>query len=263
MFNMKKTVLWILFCCFCTAFLLEAQERRIFVARHCQATGKGKIRPIAGDAGITPLGVRQSKLLGKRLKQLKFNGPIYASPYFRTVATACYAAAECGSKVYPDPRVQERPRSSRGNMPKGGATLEQLRKLFPDQIASDAKLAYPWVSKIAEPEKQMHQKRMAKSLDAILAENPNNDIMIVSHAGAVGVLAQEIMARSGQKFKGGTWNCALYVYAVDQKGRFRFVSYDLSFLPDEAITSNLHKIDPKRKAASRKYQSGVDLKYDL
>ena len=260
---MNTKLFWILLCCCCTAVLLEAKERFIYVARHCQAMGKGKIRPIAGDAGITPLGVRQSKLLGKRLKQLKFNGPIYASPYFRTVATACYAAAECGSKVYPDPRVQERPRSSRGNMPKGGATLEQLRKLFPDQIASDAKLAYPWVSKIAEPEKQMHQKRMAKSLDAILAENPNNDIMIVSHAGAVGVLAQEIMARSGQKFQGGTWNCALYIYAVDEKGRFRFVGYDIAFLPDEALTSNLHKIDPKRKQASRKHQSGVDLKYDL
>ena len=260
---MNTKLFWILLCCCCTAVLLEAKERFIYVARHCQAMGKGKIRPIAGDAGITPLGVRQSKLLGKRLKQLKFNGPIYASPYFRTVATACYAAAECGSKVYPDARVQERPRSSRGNMPKGGATLEQLRKLFPDQIASDAKLAYPWVSKIAEPEKQMHQKRMAKSLDAILAENPNNDIMIVSHAGAVGVLAQEIMARSGQKFQGGTWNCALYIYAVDEKGRFRFVGYDIAFLPDEALTSNLHKIDPKRKQASRKHQSGVDLKYDL
>ena len=260
---MNTKLFWILLCCCCTAVLLEAKERFIYVARHCQAMGKGKIRPIAGDAGITPLGVRQSKLLGKRLKQLKFNGPIYASPYFRTVATACYAAAECGSKVYPDPRVQERPRSSRGNMPKGGATLEQLRKLFPDQIASDAKLAYPWVSKIAEPEKQMHQKRMAKSLDAILAENPNNDIMIVSHAGAVGVLAQEIMARSGQKFQGGTWNCALYIYAVNEKGRFRFVGYDIAFLPDEALTSNLHKIDPKRKQASRKHQSGVDLKYDL
>ena len=260
---MNTKLFWILLCCCCTAVLLEAKERFIYVARHCQAMGKGKIRPIAGDAGITPLGVRQSKLLGKRLKQLKFNGPIYASPYFRTVATACYAAAECGSKVYPDPRVQERPRTSSGNMPKGGATLEQLRKLFPDQIASDAKLPWPWVSKIAEPEHRMHRKRMAKSLDAILAENPNNDIMIVSHAGAVGVLAQEIMARSGQKFQGGTWNCALYIYAVDEKGRFRFVGYDIAFLPDEALTSNLHKIDPKRKQASRKHQSGVDLKYDL
>ena len=119
-----------------------AKERMIYVSRHCQATGKGEniIRPIGGDAGITQLGVKQSQLLGKRLKELNFSGKIYASPYFRTVATACHAAAECGSKVYPDPRVQERVSTEGGNMKKGGATLEQLRALFPDQIAADANL---------------------------------------------------------------------------------------------------------------------------
>lgn len=261
---MNTRFLLILFCCG-AAVLLEAGERRIFVARHCQAAGKGKdvIRPVKGDAGITKLGIMQSKLLGKRLKQLKFNGPVYASPYYRTVATACYAAAECGSKVFPDARVQERPRTSAGNMPQGGATLEQLRKLFPDQISSEAKLAYPWVSKIAEPDKKAHQKRMAKALDEILAENPGKDIMIVSHAGAVSGLAREMQARSGMKVSGGTWNCALFIYKVDEKGRFSFAGYDILFLPDDALTANLHKVDPKHKKASRKYQSGIDPEYDL
>ena len=252
-------------CCFCMFFFVEAGERMIYVARHCQAAGKGKdvVRPVDGDAGITQLGVQQSKLLGKRLKELKFNGPIYASPYFRTVATACYAASECGSKVRPDARVQERVRTAKGNMPKGGATLDQLRKLFPSQIDPDANLSWPWVSKTAEPDKTLHQIRMAKALDEILAENPGKDIMIVSHAGAVAVLAREMEKRSGMKCPGSTWNCALFKYAVDDQGRFRFVGYDISFLPDEALTSNLHKIDPKQKSSSRKVQSGVDYKYDL
>ena len=237
----------------------------IYVARHCQAAGKGEnvIRPVDGDAGITPWGIQQSKLLGKRLKELKFKGPIYASPYYRTVATACYAASECGNLVWPDRRVQERVRTSQGNMPKGGATLEQLRQLFPGQIAPGAKLPWPWLSKTAEPEMPLHQVRMAKALDEILAENPGQDVMIVSHAGAVGVLAQEMAKRSGMKCPGFTWNCALFKYAVDDKGRFRFLGYDISFLPEEAVTSNMHKIDPKQKAASRKIQSGVDYKYDL
>ena len=73
----------------------------IYVARYCQAAGKGEnvIRPVDGDAGITPLGIQQSKLLGKRLKELKFKGPIYASPYYRTVATACYAASTAQDQV--------------------------------------------------------------------------------------------------------------------------------------------------------------------
>ena len=168
---------------FCVSFFcVNAGERLIYVARHCQAAGKGKdvVRPIKDDAGITQLGIQQSKWLGQRLKALKFKGKIYASPYYRTVATACYAAAECGAKVYPDARVQERVHRDGGNLKKGGATLEELRKLFPGEIAPDAVLSDNWLYKKEEPNKTpAHRKRMAKSLDAILAENPTGDIMIV------------------------------------------------------------------------------------
>lgn len=161
----------------------------------------------------------------------------------------------CGSKVYPDARVQQRPRSKKGNIRNGGASLEQLRKLFPKQIAADAKLARTWLYKTPE-DKKLHQKRMGKSLDDLLKENPSNDIMIVSHAGAVGVLMREIGKRSGVTPRGTAWNCALYIYAVDAKGKFRFVGYDISFLPDGLLTANLNKIASKRKTDSRKFQIG-------
>ena len=257
--------LLVLFCAL-SALALCAKERMIYVARHCQATGKGEniIMPVDGDAGITQLGVKQSRLLGRRLKELKFSGRIYASPYFRTVATACHAASQCGSKVYPDARVQERVSRSGGNMKKGGATLELLKKLFPEQIAVDAKLPYPWLYTKEEPKKTAaHRERMAKALDEILAENPDGDVMIVSHAGAVGALAAEMKARSKAKVSGGTWNCALFKYAVDDAGRFRFVGYEIDFLPEEAVTANMHKIDPSKKPSRRKVKSGVDYKYDL
>lgn len=248
------------------ALSLSARERLIYVVRHCQAAGKGKgvVRPIKDDAGITQLGIQQSKWLGQRLKALKFKGKIYASPYYRTVATACYAAAECGLKVYPDARVQERCHKDGGNLKKGGATLKQLRQLFPGEIASDAVLPDTWLYTKEEPKNTpVHRRRMAKALDALLAENPDGDIMIVSHAGAVGSLAAEIKSRSKTDFSGGTWNCALYKYAVDAKGNFRFVGYDVSFLPADAITANLHKIDPKKNPKLRKVKSGVDPRYEL
>ena len=72
----------LLFAILSLSLSLGAAERMIYVARHCQAVSRGPdvIRPIAGDAGITPLGVKQAQLLGKRLKELKFSGKIYASP---------------------------------------------------------------------------------------------------------------------------------------------------------------------------------------
>ena len=71
----------------CCIFSLAAKERFIYVARHCQAGGSGPdiLRPVRGDAGISKLGVEQSKLLGKRLKALGFKGKIYVSPYYRNV----------------------------------------------------------------------------------------------------------------------------------------------------------------------------------
>lgn len=248
----------------CCIFSLAAKERFIYVARHCQAGGSGPdiLRPVRGDAGISKLGVEQSKLLGKRLKALGFKGKIYVSPYYRTVATACYAAAECGVKVYPDARVQERVSTQGGNM-KRGATLAMLKKLFPEQIAKDAKLPDKWLyTQIETLKSDDHRKRMAKALDDILAENPDSDIMIVSHAGAVGGLYREMRQRSGQKLKNAaTWNCALYRYAVDDKGKFRCVKYDLDFLPVDMVTSNHHKITPKQRKRLEKMLSGIDPKY--
>ena len=79
----------------------------------------------------------------------------------------------------------------------------------------------------------------------------------------MGALGAEMKERTGTKFSGGTWNCALSIFAVNDEGKFRFVNYDISFLPAEAITSNLHKIDPKKNPKLRKVKSGVDYKYDL
>ena len=241
----------LIFAFLAVSLALGAAERMIYVTRHCQAVGKGPdvIRPVAGDAGITPLGVKQAQLLGKRLKELNFSGKIYASPYFRTVATACHAAEQCGAKVYPDARVQERVHRDGGNM-KPGATLEELRKLFPNEIAADARLPQPWLYDKEEPLKSAaHRERMAKALDAILAET-TGDVMIVSHAGAVGVLAAEMSKRTGTRVSGMTWNCALFKYAVDAQGKFRFVGYETGFLPPEAITSNMRKPGDKKKIRS-------------
>ena len=239
------------------SLMLGAAERMIYVARHCQAFSKGPdvIRPIAGDAGITPLGVRQAQLLGKRLKELNFSGKIYASPYFRTVATACHAAEQCGAKVYPDARVQERVHRDGGNLKKG-ADLQELQKLYPDTIAADARLPQPWLYVKEEPQKTTaHRERMAKALDEILKET-SGDIMIVSHAGAVGALAEEMSARTGSQITGMTWNCALFKYAVNEQGKFRFAGYESDFMPPEAITSNMRKPGDKKKV-----RSGVDIPF--
>lgn len=260
--NKSKLFLTLLACAVITG--LGAGERMIYIARHCQAAGKAQsaLKPVKGDAGITELGIRQSKLLGGALKKLKFSGPIFASPYYRTVATASFAAGECGAKVYPDARVQERAYGHEGgNIRTGGAKLEELRKLFPDAIAPDAKLDPEWLLKVKENHRDQ-TKRMTKALDELLAENPDRDFMIVTHAGAVGALVRILSKRSGIEFDKDNfiWNCCLFKFAVDDAGKYRFVGYDISFMPEDAVTSNLKDSLLNHKAGGKRSKSGTDYK---
>ena len=243
--------------CLATMLTCSAAERRIFITRHCQAAGKGVPLPVKGDAGITELGVKQARALGRELKKLNFKGRIFASPYYRTVATACLAARECGAKVFPDARVQERVRREGGNM-KPGATLEELKKLFPDAISPEAQLAHPWL--ITRKDGRGDQRdRLSKALDEILSENPDGDILIVCHASAVGDFQRIMRERCGDPgIKGFVWNCALFKFAVGDRGKFRFLGYDIGFMPEEEVTSNLRDSLLKHKAGKPASRSGVD-----
>ena len=250
-----------LFVLICLAAMLtcSASERRIFVTRHCQATGKGVPLPVKGDAGVTELGIRQAHLLGKELKKLNFKGRIFASPYYRTVATACHAAKECGGKVFPDARIQERVHRDGGNL-KNGATLEELKKLFPDGIAPEAKLAHPWLYTRKDTRNDQYV-RLNKVLDEILAENPDGDILFVVHASAVADFQRIMRERCGDKsIDGFVWNCALFKFAVDDQGKFRYLGYDIGFMPEEEVTSNLRDSLSKHKAGKPASRSGVDYK---
>ena len=59
------------------------------------------------------------------------------------------------------------------------------------------------------------------------------------------------------RVSGMTWNCALFKYAVDEQGKFRFVGYETGFLPPEAITSNMRKPGGKEKV-----RSGEDIPFN-
>ncbi len=238
----------------------QAGERLLIITRHCQQTGgkKGFIRPIPDDAGISELGIKQSKALGKELKKLNFKGKIYTSPYFRTVATGCYAAKECGSIVYPDARIQQKSRRNSGNLKKGGATLKQLRKLFPQEIAADAQLADNWMLKKTESLADQ-RNRVKKALNEILAENPGEDILIVSHGTGVNAYCENLTGEKAQHF---IWNCAIFKFAIDKKGKIRYIGYDHSFMPDEEVTSNLkHSLLKERAGLEAKEKSGVDYEF--
>jgi broad specificity phosphatase PhoE len=207
------------------------------------------------------LGIEQSMLLGKCIKKLKFKGSIFASPYYRTTATACEIAKITGSKVYPDGRFQERVSKDGGNLPNGGASLEQLKKLYPSQIANDAKLPNNWMLKQKEEYTGTHQQRLQKAVEELL-KTKSGDILIVSHGGAIGALLRIMQKKCGIKsIKGTIWNCALFKFAVDAKGNCRYLGYDISFMPQEKVTSNFKTSLVKQNSKKKKdFKSDIDYK---
>ena len=244
-------------------------ERLILITRHCQQTGGANnpeyIRPFPFDSGITKLGIKQATNLGKALKKLNFKGKIYSSPYFRCVATGSYAAKECGSKVYPDIRVQQKSRGNKGNLKKT-AKLSDYRKLFPDQIAPEAKLVDNWL--IQKKESTADQLvRTKAALKALMDENPGEDIMIVSHGSGVQAYYININGVKPDKEE-FIWNCALFKFAADKDGNLRYLGYDISFMSEneEEVTSNLQSTlkqyrESVAKKQKPKVKSGVDYEY--
>lgn len=138
--------------------------------------------------------------------------------------------------------------------------MGQLRKLFPEQIAEGACLSDAWILKSKEDFKA-HKLRIKKALDEILAENPGKDILIVTHGGAVGAFCMNLMGKMPPR-KHFIWNCSLFRFSVGADGRFRYLGYDISFIPEEAVTSNFKYTLKDRKAGRKKdVKSGVD--YEL
>ena len=237
-------------------------ERLILITRHCQTSNNPEkiTKPVPNDTGITKLGIQQAHWLGKEMKRLGFHGAIYSSPYYRATATACEAAKECGSKVYPDARIQQRSKRVGGNIKGGGATLTVFKKLYPNEIAANAVLADDWIKKTVEKSyKGEHQERLEKALDEILAES-DKDIAIVSHGGGVGTFLRIMQKRCGiKRIQGTVWNCSLFKFAVDKNGKFRFLGYDISYMPEDSVTSNEGaSLLGQKQGKEKKFNSRID-----
>jgi len=285
---MSKKFLMALLAAVLTLPLLAADAplRRVFVTRHGQQPGKEST--IKGDVYLTDLGREQATLLGKYLKSQNFKGKIYASPYLRTVETAVFIGRELGCKVYPEPRFQERVGDHRKgkdvpntpNLKNGGHTLAMFRELFPDGIADDAKLPDNWPLATPEDYNTTQTARIMNGLADVLKEQPEGDVLIVSHAGGVRGFTVGFTAAGCKVSKGSSYNCCLFTYGVNKageyprfsvkdgklccegaNGQYSFLDYTISYIPEDKITSNFsYKNNPEAEKAFKASKNYKDKK---
>ena len=216
--------------------VLPLSARTVYVARHAQVgIGIKEIREtrITEDLGV----IQAQKLADFMVKKLKFNGTIYASPFYRTTETALYTAKLLNKKVILEPGLQEMAPSKKPSPP--GMTLKKINSFFGDKVTPSKRYADGW--RLCQENNAMRRIRVAKALDAILAET-EGDVLLVSHGACVNDLNKIFRERRATKkvkiIKGNAWNCALYIYEINDKNQMIGGRYTTEFMADTELTSN-------------------------
>ena len=232
---MKRYLLLLTF-----VFLLPAvaDARKVYITRHGQVNPKvsfrkSKVRELA----LTDLGMAQAETLAKFLvEKYKFNGKIYVSPFFRTIQTGVTVAERLKTTVILEPGIQE---VAKGVRPGKTMDLKMIGEFFPEMTVPGKRYSDPW-RLFAEGDKARYN-RVEKALNDILAEE-KGDVLLVSHGGIVGILVNVLNRRPASTqvkwTKGISWNCALFVFELDENNKKINGVFTTEFMADKDVTSN-------------------------
>ena len=228
---------------------IQLSARTIYITRHAQAGSvikEIKETKITEDLGI----IQAQKLANYLVNKIKFNGPVYSSPFYRTTETAIYTAKLLNTKAILDPGLQELATHAKPSPP--GLTLAQQKSYFGNMITPGKRYKDGW--RLCKETTEMRRIRVAKALDAILAET-RGDILLVTHGAGVGdlnrILKSRAINKEVKKLKGSAWNCALYIYELNEKGQVVSGRYTTEYLSDMELTNNFRSPKIERPADKR------------
>ena len=218
---------------------------RIFFARHGQVLPKSYYQGNAslpmGNSALSQLGCTQAQLLGKRLKELGFNGVIYSSPYDRTMQTADIVAKEVGAKVIPVIDLHEISNVKEPTWRTVGTGAEMVAKFSSAQAELDKE--YTWFEEKAEDLSDV-MRRLKECLGPLLSGvSKDMDVLLVAHA-ATAVALRHLFGVEEENC-GFHWNCHLsLLYSTDGEK----YACDVQHLPENALTGNsLNYLENKSK----------------
>ena len=250
---------------------LSLEARTIYVTRHGQRE-KGPIKAIREPA-LTKLGIQQAQALADYLvHKRKFKGVVYTSPFYRTVETAIYTGKLLKKKVILEPGIQELATISHPAPP--GMSFAQIESYFPGLTVRGKRFKDQW--RLCKESHLQRSVRVAKALEEILAEE-KGDILLVGHGASVGDLLQALnlkRIKGVRKIKGTAWNCALYIFELNDREQVVSGRYTTEFMNDKDVTNNFRcpkierpndpqymtragdRADRAKRAAKNKKQAG-------
>jgi 2,3-bisphosphoglycerate-dependent phosphoglycerate mutase len=164
----------------------------LLLARHGETDWNRELR-IQGssDIELNELGRQQAQFLAQELTDVELDA-IYSSDLSRAQATAAAVAATHGLDVNLDSRLRER---SFGSWE--GLTREDIAE-FPEGSRHDG-----------ESDEEVRE-RMLEAVQAIADTHPGEQVLVVSHGGALNTLWHHAVGERVERWA----NCAVYKLAV-------------------------------------------------
>lgn len=210
---------------------------RIFFTRHGQVFSasyyEGDAQRPVGNTALSELGKEQAKLVGKRLKELNFNGVIFASPYDRTCETAQIIAEELNARFSPLACLQEMFVERIPPKTFNGFTAEQIVNKY-SRAEIVYPLAYPWWQNKTDDLAEVIERVKTGLAPILPALDKDKDVLLVGHA-ATAVALRHLFGITNNLL-GFHWNCHLsLLYSTEHETPY---ACDSEHIPKEKWTGN-------------------------
>jgi len=160
----------------------------LYIIRHGESTwnSQNKIQGHS-DPELSKLGLRQARLLAKRLKRTKID-KIYSSPLLRSLQTAQIIARVLKLKVIKMGQLREV-----GLGAWEGRTTDEIDNVYNNKYQKWLKIG-PTKIKIPDAESiGSFRKRVKKVFYKIIKGNKNKDILIVTHGGVIAAFLAHLL----------------------------------------------------------------------
>lgn len=212
---------------------------KLYVTRHGQPQShvylNADYRYPAGDPPLTPLGRAQAEHLGAHMKELGFHGKIFSSPYARAMETAEIIAEATGTGIDVLCGIREIMLMPAEAIPTfRGMTGEEITARYPAARVPDG---FPdvWWSLVTESEDDA-DARVKETMQKLLPTlDPKGEYLFVCHGSPMWHLREYFgIGKDAFRFCHGV-NCALCLRDTATGEKY---ANDVSFLPDDLITSN-------------------------
>ncbi|KKI91687.1 hypothetical protein WQ54_13275 [Bacillus sp. SA1-12] len=146
------------------------------------------------DSPLTDKGIKNAQLLGKRLSKIEFNA-FYSSPIKRALQTAEYIRLGRDIPILTDENLKE---INFGEWE--GKTRKELKEKYEKEFSNLWNSPHKFDHKSIKGEGLTDfRERIEKALKRIITENPNGNILVLTHAIAIQAILSNILKYPTEK----------------------------------------------------------------